>query len=432
MTGAPAPPPPPPALATVRAGAWVLYDLANTVYAATLTYLFTPYAEATLGGLRWHGIVTFGSMLVAGLLVPFFGALADQTARTRGYLTLATLVCVAATAALGVGAGTAALLACYFVANVAYNLGLVFYNALLPAVAAPGREGRLSGIGTGVGYVGTIIVLLALVLPLHERPTAAFPLAAVIFLVAALPCLVLVRDPRPPRSGDRRGALVRAARELAATVRGLPRHRALAWFLAANFCLVDVLNTAIQYFASFTRNVFADAAANGTLALFGTTYAGDDGLIALLVVLALALNALAAVAGIALGPWADRAPLAVMRASAVALCGALLGGTAFGGTSALGYLLTLVLLGAIGLSGIWTAGRKLVLLLAPPERVGEYFGLYGITLKLSVVGAAVYGVVNDHAGAKPAMLAQAAQLLLGLVFLAMVRVEGVGHARQRR
>ncbi|MFN7672155.1 MAG: hypothetical protein ACK5S5_17065, partial [Planctomycetota bacterium] len=71
------PPPPPPS--RLRAAAWVLYDLANTVYAATVTFLFTPYAKQALGGdLRGVGLVQFASMALAGLLVPVFGALLDQ------------------------------------------------------------------------------------------------------------------------------------------------------------------------------------------------------------------------------------------------------------------------------------------------------------------------------------------------------------------
>ncbi|MCA8967924.1 MAG: hypothetical protein KDC48_23795, partial [Planctomycetes bacterium] len=128
------------------------------------------------------------------------------------------------------------------------------------------------------------------------------------------------------------------------------------------------------------------------------------------------------VTGLSIGAWTDRAPLAVMRVSGVALLGALVGGAAFGGHSALGYLLTLVASGAFGLTGIWTAGRKIITVLAPRERVGEYFGLYGITVKLSVIGGVVYGLVGDGFGSKPAMLAQSAQLLIGLGCLLMVRL----------
>ena len=412
---------PPPRGRAVRAAAWVLYDLANTVYAATLTYLLTPYAKQVLGDLRAYGAVQFAAMALAGVAVPVLGAIADRTGGAGRYLTLATLACIAAIFGFGAELGGVALLACLFVASVTYNLGILFYNILLPAVAAPGREGRLSGIGTGVGYVGTLAVL-AVLLPLDAGPPERFRLAAAVFLVAALPCMLLVRDPRPPHGGSRAEAVRHALADLRATLRDLPRHRSLAWFLLGNFCLVDVLNTAILYFADFTVTVFAEQANAGTLLWLGATLRGQEGLDRLLLGMGVLLNSLALVAGIALGAWTDRAPLAVLRASAVALLLALLGGAAFGGVSTAGYAATLVACGAFGLAGVWTAGRKLVVVLAPPERVGSYFGLYGVTVKLSVVGSLVYGFVEHAAGAKPAMLAQGVQLLLGLACLAMVRM----------
>ena len=428
MAAASSLPPPRAAGPTVRAASWVLYDLANTVYAATLTYLFTPYCKQVLGDLRAFGLVSFASMLLAGLAVPVLGVWIDQNARTQRYLTLATLACIAAMAGFAADTSAAWLLACFFVANVSYNLGLLFYNALLPSVAAPGREGRLSGLGTGLGYFGTILVLMSL--KLVPGTTTRFVVAAAMFLIAALPCLLLVGDRRQPHAAPDRRPLRAAFTRLASTLRELRHHRALAWFLLGNFCLVDVLNTAILYFADFTRTVFHDAAHGGGATLLGWSFVGDAGLDDLILLLGLSLNGLALVAGLAQGAWTDRAPLTVMRASAVALGLALVGGTVCGGTSVAGYLLTLGLGGAFGLSGVWTAGRKVIVLLAPAERVGEFFGLYGVTVKLSVIGSAVYGFVEHQAGAKPAMLAQGVQLLIALLCLAMVRVGD--DARKRR
>lgn len=429
MAAASSLPPPRADGSTVRAASWVLYDLANTVYAATLTYLFTPYCKQVLGDLRAFGLVSFASMVLAGLAVPVLGVWIDQTARTQRYLTVATLACIVAMAGFAADTSAAWLLGCFFVANVGYNVGLLFYNALLPAVAAPGREGRLSGLGTGLGYFGTILVLMSLkVVP---GTTTRFVVAAAMFLIGALPCMALVKDRRQPHAPHEPRPLRAAFERLFATLRELRHHRALRWFLLGNFCLVDVLNTAILYFADFTRSVFHDAAHGGSGArLLGWSFVGEAGLDDLILVLGLWLNGLALVAGLVQGAWTDRAPLTVMRASAVALGLALVGGTLCGGTSVAGYLLTLGACGAFGLSGVWTAGRKVIVLLAPPERVGEFFGLYGVTVKLSVIGSAVYGFVEHLAGAKPAMLAQGVQLLIGLLCLAMVRVGD--DARTRR
>ena len=414
-------PPPAPGTSKVRTTAWVLYDLANTVYAAAVTFLFTPYAREVLGdrigGIGW---VNLASMGLAALLVPICGAIADHTGRAHRYLAIATLACITAMLGIGLDLGSAWMLLCFGVANLTYNLGLLFYNSLLPAVATSARSGFVSGIGVGVGYLGTILVLATL-LPLRIDAGTKFFAAGGMFLLFALPCMLLVKSP-PPRHGAATEVAVREAMaSLGRTLRELPANRPLLLFLLGNFCLVDVLNTAVLYFADFTLDTFRAMSVADGVPLFGKVFVGKDGLDSFLQLMGLGLNLLALVFGCLLGSFTDRAPLGVMRISAVALLAALLGGSWFAGRDAHGYFATLVVLGAFGLSGIWTSGRKLVLLLAPADRVGEYFGLYGITVKLSVIGSVVFAEVADAWGSKAGMLSQSIQLLIGLGCLCLLR-----------
>ena len=415
------PPPAPARYSPGRTWAWVLYDPANTVYPATLTFLFTPFVKSTYGELSWLGIVNFLSMAAAAVLVPSLGALADHTTRTHRYLAWATVACVVALAAWGIDLGFGWLMAWFFVANLTYNLGLLFYNSLLASVAPPERSGNVSALGVGVGYFATIVILLTL-LPLEVPTTYKFPVAAGLFLFFSLPCLLFVQDQRHASRGSTAHAVRASMHSLGRTLKELPRHRALFWFLLANFCFVDVLNTAVLFFAELTESTFRPQAESNGVDLFGFVFSGEDGITQLVMVFAMALNTLALVYGLSIGRWTDRAPLAVMACSGLGLLIALVGGAMFAGHSAVGYLCTLVALGAFGLTGVWTAGRKIVILLAPPDQVGQYFGLYGITLKLSVFGGMIYGVVRDNFDAQAALLSQSPQLLLGLLFLAMVRL----------
>lgn len=435
MHEAPIPPPARPAAgATTRAASWVLYDLANTIYAAAVTYLFTPYFTDRFGGTldarTSLGAVTTASMLLAGLLSPLLGALADRTGCARTYLWLGTLANVAMMLTWGRGGSAGTLLLGLFVANVAYQSALTFYNALLPSVAAPGREGWLSGIGTGVGYFGNIVVLGSLLLvppaSFAEAPAyLAFGGAA--FLLFALPCLLLVRDTRAIVPGPLAPALRASWRGLGRTLRELPRHRTLCWFLLGNFCVVDVMNTAIQFFGDYVKEAFAEPFARGTLRWFGLEFGPQAGsMVEFLVVLGLVFSALAFLSGLLVARWTDRHPLAVLRLAALALGVALAGGAWFGGGDTTAFTATLVAGGAFGMAGVWTAGRKLLLLLAPRDRIGEFFGLYGITVKVSVVGSVLYGVIADHTGSRTALLAQCVPLLLGIGCLAMVRIPRAG------
>jgi UMF1 family MFS transporter len=97
-------------------------------------------------------------------------------------------------------------------------------------------------------------------------------------------------------------------------------------------------------------------------------------------------------------------------------------------------VLAITVLGALGLTGLWVAGRKLLIELSPPDRIGEFFGLYGITIKVSVVGTLVFGLLVDllprvlETGSKMnfriAILVQLAMIVPGVVLLWLVRTPG--------
>ena len=437
-----APPPPVHLEKTlpVASAAWVLYDTANTVYAAVLTYIFAPYVVELFGGLTIQGIVSSASMIVAGLCVPVFASLADHTGRARLYLVLSTMACILGSAAFGLSSVPFIVMATFFVANFGYNAALVFYNSLLVSVAADKHQGLVSGLGVGLGYIGTMIIVVLLGLPDSVGYPATFAISAAIFFVLALPAFLLVRERRVQAREKFSGALVkRQFASVLRTIKGLPRDRAVMWFLLGNFFCVDVLNTAIFNFGSFTRGTFfintgtADAPvwvarAGADLTIFGHLVETPG---ALLTYAGLSLNLLALVFGMTLGFMTDRwGSLRVLRLSAAFLVIGLLGAAVGGGSSLTLFLVGICGFGALGLAGIWTAGRKLLIELSPREKLGEYFGLYGITTKLSVFGTTVFGVVfdtvhhatgNDLYGWKAALTLQAVPLLIGLGFLALVR-----------
>ncbi len=501
--------------------AWVLYDVANTVYAATITFLFAPYLTRTFGLAEPLGIAQTISMVIAGLSAPFMAAIADRTGRAVGYVSILSLVCVGAMLCFALGLPLMPMLIAFGVANFAYHGALVFYNALLPSVASAKRIGLVSGLGVGLGYFGTLLTLFALV-PAAEKlgDEWAFALAAGMFLLMALPCMVLVKERRQIYR-EKFGAklLAERFRTVVATIRGLKRDRKIRRFLIGNFLAVDVLNTAILMFAVYSLRVF-----DGTqFSLFGAAVdlrshyelgTGElfhPGKSTFLMILGGALNGLALGFGLLIGFLADRiGSLKSMRIAVAALMLALLGGSmltadtwstaqlrelrtlarsqdlvgpedqrlqdfaqkngaklvpvdaevleerrrtaaqrpselanigslASSGPAEpaelevavferppppawlpLAFLLTMGVFGSLGLAGIWTAGRKVVVELAPPDRLGEYFGLYGITLKLSVFGGWIFASLLDRQSPAAAMLSQVAVAALALVILCTV------------
>lgn len=412
------------------ASAWVLYDLANTVYVATLTFIFVPYLGRLFETRATVGIVSSISMICAGLMVPAFAAAADRTGRCRTYLIVGTLACIVPMGLFGATRSLIPLMVAFFIANLAYNASLVFYNALLPSVAADRNQGLVSGLGVGLGYIGTLLTLIV-VLPLSDSlgEQATFYITAAMFLVFALPSFLLVKERRvTSREPFSMGLVRQSFGSVLKTLKSLPANRAVMWFLLGNFFCVDVLNTAILFFGDMTETTFRDSIAAGEATIFG--FQIESGL-QLLMISGMTLNGLALIFGITLGFLTDKlGSLRMLRFSAACLVIGLVGAALAAGQTVLGYLIGICGFGGLGLSGIWTAGRKLLIELSPREKVGEYFGLYGITTKLSVIGSAVVGVLKDVittqtgselTGWRIAIGAQAIPLLLGILFLALVK-----------
>jgi MFS transporter, UMF1 family len=391
---------------------WVLYDLAGTVFSATVTFLFVPHV-----GAASTGIINSVAMIIAGLGTPLVACLADRTGQAGRYNTLATLLCISAMAMFGVFSSNFFLMAAFFVAIIGYQAALTFYNSLLPSVASERHMGLVSGLGVGLGYLGTVFTLM-IALPIQTKlgVRPAYFATAGAFLICALPCMLFVRDRRPiVRENISRSLIKSQWWELVETVRNLPRQPVLMWFLLGNFFAVDVLHTAILFYGRFLKDCFEPMARAGKLVLLGYPIHNISDF---LIIGGLAVNIPALVYGLVLGHLADRIGSPKVFVLAIAcLAGGLAGAAFFGGWAPMLFLVSICFFGGLGLAGIWTVGRKLLIQLVPRELVARYFGLYGITSKVSVIGSTVCGVMISLYGPRIAILSQVLPLLVSFFCL---------------
>src|SRR5690606_5590573 len=147
---------------------WAPYDFANSPFTTlVVTFVYATYFTQAIaddpihGTALWSRGVTITAIVVA-LASPLLGAIADRGGYRKLFVLLSTLVCVAATALLYrvMPGQVVAALVLFVVANIAYEFGTVFYNAFLPDIAPPGRIGRASGLGWGIGYIGGLLALV--------------------------------------------------------------------------------------------------------------------------------------------------------------------------------------------------------------------------------------------------------------------------------
>jgi len=161
--------------------AWYVYDWASSAFSTTVVTVFLgPYlievAEAAADargyvhplGLQLrpgsvYPVAVAASVLLSVLLMPIVGAVADRTQRKRELLGLFAYIGAFATMGLYFLGGERYLLgvALFVVANVAFSVAIVVYNAFLPEIALPDQRDRVSSRGWALGYAGGLLVLAA-------------------------------------------------------------------------------------------------------------------------------------------------------------------------------------------------------------------------------------------------------------------------------
>jgi MFS-type transporter involved in bile tolerance (Atg22 family) len=138
------------------------------------------------------------------------------------------------------------------------------------------------------------------------------------------------------------------------------------------------------------------------------------------------LNISALVSGIGLGFLTDRLSASkVMPLAAVSLAlGVAI--THFSGVDDVAFW-SMVLLGGPGVAGIWVAGRKWVVQLAPKGDVGTLFGFYGLSNKLSILNLILFTTLADVTGGYTAsVVVLLASLVAGISVLLTVPAEREG------
>lgn len=358
---------------------WVLYDLANTIFSMGVVSLYFPFLlRSGVGAERADIVLTLVASISYGLIFvvsPLLGAMTDRARRRMPFLVASTLLCVILTVLIPLSTIRVAAVM-FILANIAYQAGIQFYDAMLPEVSTPETRGRISGIGVGVGYLGSFIIVAA-GLAVGADNVTRFALVAILFLAFALPCFLWVRErgnpnPRPIFS---LGMIRESTAQTLRTLRTQRESPGLLRFLIGRVFYTDAINTVILIMALFTVNV---AVASGIPAERGESI----GQVIMLIAITFAV-----VGGLAWGRVTDR--LGPKRTLSYVLWLWIAVFTAAGLVGILAlhvYVLVAVACAAgIALGGTWTADRPYMLRLTPAGRIGEFYGLYGMVGRFSAI-----------------------------------------------
>lgn len=430
---------------------WALYDFANTIFSMNVaTLYFSVWLISDLGASNTAYALGNGisSMLVV-LSVPVLGAISDARGRRKPWVVGFTLASCIACAAIGIlgqhtmpmtgesvtgGAAPAVgwhatlgnltwVLVAFILANYAYQAAQPFYNAMLPELVPPGEQGRLSGIGTAVGYVGTIIGLLLVVpffngaLPLlgalstsalatlrslvpftsHGGRVSTFVPTALLFALFSLPLFVFCRDHAQPR-GHAPIDWQRAFREVGHTIRDARDHHGALPFILASFLYQDAIGTIVSFMAIYAVKAMGFAKGAETTLFLVLTIPAIFG---------------SYIAGRLVDRFGARRTLVYTILGWIVLLIAMVVVP-----SARAFWLVGLLIGLI-FGGVPTAERPLLLSLVPEAEAGRFFSLMLLSSRAAaVVGPLVWSLTVDglEPGHGTGIAYRAAVLTVALMF----------------
>ena len=393
---------------------WVLYDLANTIFSMGVVSLyFSLYVRDAVGPGRAdavYSVATAVSMALIFVVSPLLGAMTDRARRRMPFLIWSTIVCCACTALLARGPFALSIVL-FVVANAVYQAGVQFYDALLPEVTTEANRGRVSGLGVGIGYVGSYIAV-GLGFLIEDRATL-FTLIAIGFLLFALPCFLFVRErgnpsPRPVLGWT---AIRSSLAETLDALRSTRRFPGLARFLVGRVFYTDAINTVIAFMALYAVSVATTA---------GRSSEDAEDLVRLVMMAAITC---AIAGGIVWGRVVDRRGPKRTLTRVLQLWMVTFVLAAAIGLFALPvpFLYVVAALVGIALGGIWAADRPYMLRLTPPDRVGEFYGLYGMVGRFSaIVGPLIWGGITWLAVERSGLAILTGQALAIVALLAMI------------
>ncbi len=412
---------------------WLLYDFANTIYSMNVVSLyFGPWIIQELHKEDiWVSIGTSASMLLVVWTLPALGDYADRKNKRGSMLHLMTLSCIiftcllSASSFLSISEAMIPVLGLLFfvIANYSYQGGLVFYNAFLPDITTRENQGKLSGYGVAIGYIGSMVSIV-LISPFYDGTIFGYDLpgipgwgreatflpAGFLFLLFALPAFFYLKNKQNYIAPSHSPVKTRSSSLIFPLVKYIKTAKELniLRFLAAKFFYEEAIETIVVFMAVYVQAV--------------SGFSQSEAAVFFVIVIP------AAVIGSALCGYV------VDKVGAKKILLSVIGGWIF----TLGFIIVSSgkssiwiagCLAGVFLGSTWTSARPLLIELVPKERINESFGLYALSGKAAAIfGPLIWGFVvlmmnsyGDVIKYKTAVGSLILFLIIGFILLAGVK-----------
>ncbi|TBD06968.1 MFS transporter [Rhizobium leguminosarum] len=390
---------------------WMFFDwAAQPFFTVVTTFIFGPYFVSRLtddpvsAQTTWSNMATISSVIIA-LLSPVLGSIADQSGARKPWIGFFAIIKIASLFCLWFAApGSPVVYPVIFMilASISAEFSIVFNDSMMPRLVGKHEVGKLSNTAWGLGYLGGIIVLIAVVTLLAASPETGKtilgldplfgldpetgqdaritgPISAVWYLIFILPMFFFTPD---VGRGLPFGTAVRSGlRELSNTLGELRERRGILTFLIARMIYQDGVNGLLILGGIFAAGMFGWATIEigiygiilNVVAIFGCLIAGrvDKSVGSkVTVVISLTMLLLATIGIISTGPGYTLFGLMPLPTAD--------SGGLFGTAAEKAYILYGLLIG-LAFGPVQASSRSYLARSVSPEEAGRYFGIYALS-----------------------------------------------------
>ena len=416
--------------------AWAMYDWANSAFATTimgsiLPNYFAAYI-ATEGALAIWGYTVANGSLIAAVISPVLGAIADFRGSKKKFMAFFIALGVISTGLLYLVRSPAdQMLASvlYILGTIGFAGSLVFYDALLPHVADKDEIDQLSSKGYALGYIGGGLLLLINVIMIFVGPSLlpnmgeeqatmlmmrlSLASVAVWWAVFSIPIFRRVKEPvrMVEKSEIGQSVLSVGFKRFFKALKEISKFRDLFWFLLTFFVYANGIGTIITMAVAFGTDL-----GFGTMILIGTL---------------LMVQFVAAPFAIWFGKLAKK--IGTKQAITLSLL-------VYTIIAIIGFFMSkewhFLLLGfgvAMVQGGSQALSRSLVGLLMPKSKTAEFYGFFSVSEKFNtVVGPFIMALVTQLTGqGRYGIVSLVIFFIAGILMLRKVDIErGVKQAQE--
>lgn len=350
--------------------------------------LYGTWIDQTGRRKKWHGIFTTLSVMATLLM------------DVAGYLNLGN-------AMFGLPASFVIIVLLFVAAKFFYHSSLVFYDPMISIFRNKQEIPLISGFDVAVRYVGTLVGLTVYPFVGEMDYYRAFIPSALLFLLFSFPLFFFIKEEAEKADAlKRKAGFFAGYRDIYATLKEMKKYQNIFTFMIAYFFLNDAMATTIAI-----MSVYAKVIAGFTVGEYILLYL---------------VSTVSSIIGSFLFGYITRSKGTkksgfVCRHRDVHRTGDRV--LAF---SELSFWIAGSLFG-VSLGAMWVTSRTYIVELSPPDKQGQFFGLFAFSGKVSaIIGPAIYGSITllfhsyGNIANRLAMGSLLLMVLLGIFFLLKV------------